>query len=166
MKRNRQLLSRGSRWRSDIFQMLEVLQDLRHTVAKQVMGSSGTGKVVVVDSVTAVVSPPMGGQQREGLALMVQSRELKTLARDFGMAVVVTNHLTRDRDSGKVKPALGCSWTFVPRVLLDTKGQEHQAAASAQCVSQRDSRRWQTLGHAALQSRAQWYRERRHDWCC
>jgi RAD51-like protein 3 len=91
MKRNRQLLSRGSRWRSDIFQMLEVLQDLRHTVAKQVMGSSGTGKVVVVDSVTAVVSPPMGGQQREGLALMVQSRELKTLARDFGMAVVVRN---------------------------------------------------------------------------
>ncbi|KAI2582356.1 RAD51D isoform 12, partial [Pan troglodytes] len=74
----------------DIFQMLDVLQELRGTVAQQVTGSSGTVKVVVVDSVTAVVSPLLGGQQREGLALMMQlARELKTLARDLGMAVVV-----------------------------------------------------------------------------
>lgn len=74
-----------------------------------------------MDSVTAVVSPLLGGQQREGLALMMQlARELKTLARDLGMAVVVTNHVTQDRESGKVKPALGRSWSFVPntRVLL------------------------------------------------
>lgn len=108
----------------NIFQMLDVLQDLRGTVAQQslqVTGSSGTVKVVVVDSVTAVVSPLLGGQQREGLALMMQlARELKTLARDLGLAVVVTNHVTRDRDSGKLKPALGRSWSFVPntRILL------------------------------------------------
>ncbi|XP_004449465.1 DNA repair protein RAD51 homolog 4 isoform X2 [Dasypus novemcinctus] len=105
----------------DIFQMLDVLQDLRGTVAQQVAGSSGTVKVVVVDSVTAVVSPLLGGQQREGLALMMQlARDLKTLARDLGVAVLVTNHVTRDRDSGKIKPALGRSWSFVPstRVLL------------------------------------------------
>ncbi|KAM6175881.1 DNA repair protein RAD51 homolog 4 [Erethizon dorsatum] len=107
----------------DIFQMLDRLQDLRGTVAQQVSGSSGTMKVVVVDSVTAVVSPLLGGQQREGLALMMQlARELKTLARDLGVAVVVTNHMTRDRDSGRLKPALGRSWSFVPstRVLLDS----------------------------------------------
>uniref|UniRef100_A0A8C3WXY9 DNA repair protein n=2 Tax=Catagonus wagneri TaxID=51154 RepID=A0A8C3WXY9_9CETA len=106
----------------DIFQMLDVLQDLRGAVAQQVSRSSGTVKVVVVDSVTAVVSPLLGGQQREGLALMMQlARELKTLARDLGVAVVVTNHMTRDRDSGKHKPALGRSWSFVPstRLLLD-----------------------------------------------
>ncbi|XP_012784919.2 DNA repair protein RAD51 homolog 4 isoform X2 [Ochotona princeps] len=105
----------------DIFQMLNVLQDIRGTIAQQVTGSSGMMKVVVVDSVTAVVSPLLGGQQREGLALMMQlARELKTLARDLGMAVVVTNHVTQDRESGKVKPALGRSWSFVPntRVLL------------------------------------------------
>ncbi|XP_054391108.1 DNA repair protein RAD51 homolog 4 isoform X6 [Pongo abelii] len=107
----------------DIFQMLDVLQELRGTVAQQVTGSSGTVRVVVVDSVTAVVSPLLGGQQREGLALMMQlARELKTLARDLGMAVVVTNHTTRDRDSRRLKPALGRSWSFVPstRILLDT----------------------------------------------
>uniref|UniRef100_A0A8D2CWD7 RAD51 paralog D n=1 Tax=Sciurus vulgaris TaxID=55149 RepID=A0A8D2CWD7_SCIVU len=106
----------------DIFQMLDVLQDLRGTVTQQVRCSSGTVKVVVVDSVTAVVSPLLGGQQREGLALMMQlARELKTLARELSMAVVVTNHMTRDRDSGKFKPALGRSWSFVPstRILLD-----------------------------------------------
>ncbi|XP_008072483.1 DNA repair protein RAD51 homolog 4 isoform X1 [Carlito syrichta] len=106
----------------DIFQMLGVLQDLRGTVAQQVTGSSGTLRMVVVDSVTAVVSPLLGGQQREGLALMMQlARELKTLARDLGMAVVVTNHITRDRDSGRLKPALGRSWSFVPstRILLN-----------------------------------------------
>ncbi|XP_029783553.1 DNA repair protein RAD51 homolog 4 [Suricata suricatta] len=105
----------------DIFQMFDVLQDLRGAVSQPV-SSASTVKVVVVDSVTAVVSPLLGGQQREGLALMMQlSRELKTLARDVGVAVVVTNHVTRDRDSGKLKPALGRSWSFVPstRIFLD-----------------------------------------------
>ncbi|XP_045691625.1 DNA repair protein RAD51 homolog 4 isoform X2 [Phyllostomus hastatus] len=105
----------------DIFQVLDVLQDLRGAVAQQVRDSAGTVKVVIVDSVTAVVSPLLGGQQREGLALMMQlAQELKTLARDLGVAVLVTNHMTRDRDSGKLRPALGRSWSFVPstRVVL------------------------------------------------
>ncbi|XP_005077004.1 DNA repair protein RAD51 homolog 4 isoform X2 [Mesocricetus auratus] len=105
----------------DIFQMLDMLQDLRGAMAQQVT-SSGTVKVVIVDSVTAVVAPLLGGQQRDGLALMMQlARELKTLARDLAVAVVVTNHLTWDRDGRRFKPALGRSWSFVPstRILLD-----------------------------------------------
>ncbi|XP_007446647.1 PREDICTED: DNA repair protein RAD51 homolog 4 [Lipotes vexillifer] len=116
----------------DIFQMLDVLQDLRGAVSQQVSSSSGTLKVVVVDSVTAVVAPLLGGQQREGLALMMHlARELKTLARDLSVALVVTNHVTRDRDSGQLKPALGRSWSFVPstRLLLDT-GQSAGASGS------------------------------------
>ncbi|XP_037665847.1 DNA repair protein RAD51 homolog 4 isoform X2 [Choloepus didactylus] len=36
------------------------------------------------------------------------------------LAQQVTNHMTRDRDSGRLKPALGRSWSFVPstRILL------------------------------------------------
>ncbi|OWK14799.1 RAD51D, partial [Cervus elaphus hippelaphus] len=101
----------------DIFQMLDVLQDLRGAVSQQVRSSSGTLKVVVVDSVAAVVAPLLGGQQREGLALMMQlARELKTLARDLSVAVLVR------KDSGQLKPALGRSWSFVPstRLLLDS----------------------------------------------
>ncbi|NP_001264870.1 DNA repair protein RAD51 homolog 4 isoform 4 [Mus musculus] len=106
----------------DIFRMLDMLQDLRGTIAQQEATSSGAVKVVIVDSVTAVVAPLLGGQQREGLALMMQlARELKILARDLGVAVVVTNHLTRDWDGRRFKPALGRSWSFVPstRILLD-----------------------------------------------
>ncbi|XP_036922552.1 DNA repair protein RAD51 homolog 4 [Sturnira hondurensis] len=117
----------------DLFQVLDVLQDLRGAMAQQVSDSSGTVKVVIVDSVTAVVSPLLGGQQREGLALMMQlAQELKTLARDLGVAVVVTNHMTRDRDSGKLRPALGRSWSFVPstRVVLAGGGEGAGAPGS------------------------------------
>lgn len=53
--------------------------------------------------------------------MMQLARELKILARDLGVAVVVTNHLTRDWDGRRFKPALGRSWSFVPstRILLD-----------------------------------------------
>ncbi|ELW61717.1 DNA repair protein RAD51 homolog 4 isoform X2 [Tupaia chinensis] len=123
----------------DIFQMLDVLQDLRGTVAQQVTSSLGTVKVIVVDSVTAVVSPILGGQQREGLALMMQlARELKTLARDLSVAVLVTNHTIRDRDSGRLKPALGRSWSFVPstRILLDlVEGSEASGSQRSMCLT-------------------------------
>uniref|UniRef100_A0A7N5J8P9 RAD51 paralog D n=2 Tax=Ailuropoda melanoleuca TaxID=9646 RepID=A0A7N5J8P9_AILME len=123
----------------DIFQMLDVLQDFRGTVSQQVSSGSAATKAVVVDSVTAVVSPLLGGQQREGLALMMQlARELKTLARDLGVAVVVTNHVTRDRDSGDLKPALGRSWSFVPstRILLDVdKGAGASGSRRRACLT-------------------------------
>ncbi|GAB5580788.1 DNA repair protein RAD51 homolog 2 isoform X1 [Prionailurus iriomotensis] len=146
----------------DIFQMLDVLQDLRGAMSQQnklmaesqklederrhakdrpdnaeyprsgrhevrkkavetesandldirmVSSASATVKVVVVDSVTAVVSPLLGGQQREGLALMMQmARELKTLARDVGVAVMVTNHMTRRQGQWEAQT---CPWTLL-----------------------------------------------------
>ncbi|KAH1178680.1 DNA repair protein RAD51 homolog 4 isoform X1 [Mauremys mutica] len=108
----------------DVYKMLDVLQELRCSVSQQVLSSSGPVKVLVVDSVSAVICPLLGGRQAEGLALMMQlARELKTLARELSMAVVVTNHVTRDGSSGHLKPALGRSWSFVPstRVLLESR---------------------------------------------
>nr|KAF6416926.1 hypothetical protein HJG59_015249 [Molossus molossus] len=63
----------------DIFQMLDVLQDLRGAVAQQ-----------------------------------------------------VTNHMTRDRDSGKLKPALGLSWSFVPSTRIVLATSEGAGAPSSQ----------------------------------
>ncbi|KAJ8790676.1 hypothetical protein J1605_021274 [Eschrichtius robustus] len=40
------------------------------------------------------------------------------MARDLSVTVVVTNHMTRYRDSRKLKPALGCSCSFVPSTWL------------------------------------------------
>lgn len=52
---------------------------------------------------------------------MVGTGVLCTTIMDLCPFLQVTNHLTRDRDSRRVKPALGRSWSFVPstRILLD-----------------------------------------------
>ncbi|NXN03091.1 RA51D protein, partial [Sylvia borin] len=108
----------------NIYELLSALQELRDHLSQQVVSSMGPLKVVLLDSVSAVIYPLLGGRQSEGLALMMQlSRELKTLAREFSLAVVVTNQVTRDSSSGSLKPALGRSWSFVPstRVLLESK---------------------------------------------
>ncbi|KAM6242237.1 DNA repair protein RAD51 homolog 4 isoform 1-T2 [Porphyrio hochstetteri] len=108
----------------DVYRMLSTLQELRDCLSQQVVSSTGPFKVVVIDSVSAVVYPLLGGKQSEGLAIMMQlARELKTLAREFSLAVVVTNQVTRDSSTSPLKPALGRSWSFVPstRVLLESK---------------------------------------------
>ncbi|ELR59804.1 DNA repair protein RAD51-like protein 4 [Bos mutus] len=57
--------------------------------------------------------------KREYLALMLQlAHKLKTVAQDLSMAVAVTSHLISDRDSRQLKPALKCSWSFVPSTQL------------------------------------------------
>lgn len=84
--------------------------------------SSGTLKVVVVDCVPVVLIPLLEGSERERLALTLQlAQEPKTVAQDLSMAVAVTSHLASDRASRQLKPALKCSWSFVPsvRLLLD-----------------------------------------------
>ncbi|KAM8991305.1 DNA repair protein RAD51 homolog 4 [Ara ararauna] len=108
----------------DIYEMLSALQELRERLSQQVVSSMGPLKIVVIDSVSAVIYPLLGGKQSEGLAIMMQlARELKTLAREFSLAVVVTNQVTRGNSAGPPKPALGRSWSFVPstRVLLESK---------------------------------------------
>ncbi|XP_025892770.1 DNA repair protein RAD51 homolog 4 [Nothoprocta perdicaria] len=108
----------------NIYEMLGALQELRDSFSQQVMSCMGPLKVVLIDSVSAVIYPLLGGKQSEGLALMMQlARELKMLAREFSLAVVVTNQVTRDSGTGPLKPALGRSWSFVPstRVLLESK---------------------------------------------
>ncbi|NWW16037.1 RA51D protein, partial [Falcunculus frontatus] len=121
-----------------IYELLSALQELRDRLSQQVVSSVGPLKMVVLDSVSAVIYPLLGGRQSEGLALMMQlSRELKTLAREFSLAVVVTNQVTRDSSSGPLKPALGRSWSFVPstRVLLEGKEATWEKATTQRVAS-------------------------------
>nr|XP_020659597.1 DNA repair protein RAD51 homolog 4 isoform X1 [Pogona vitticeps] len=106
----------------DAYKMLDVFQEFRSNVAQQIMNASTPAKVLVVDSISAVVYPLLGSRQPEGMALMMHlALDLKMLAKDFGMAVVLTNYVTRDASDGLLKPALGRSWSFVPstRILLE-----------------------------------------------
>ncbi|NXV95177.1 RA51D protein, partial [Calonectris borealis] len=122
----------------DIYEMLSALQELRDRLSQQVVSSMGPLKIVVIDSVSAVIYPLLGGKQSEGLAIMMQlARELKTLAREFSLAVVVTNQVTRDSSTGPLKPALGRSWSFVPstRVLLERKEATWEKATTQRVAS-------------------------------
>ncbi|KAK4812171.1 hypothetical protein QYF61_002274, partial [Mycteria americana] len=122
----------------DIYEVLSALQELRDRLSQQVMSSMGPLKIVVIDSVSAVIYPLLGGKQSEGLAIMMQlARELKTLAREFSLAVVVTNQVTRDSSTGPLKPALGRSWSFVPstRVLLESKEATWEKATTQRVAS-------------------------------
>ncbi|XP_066492679.1 DNA repair protein RAD51 homolog 4 [Tiliqua scincoides] len=122
----------------DAYKMLDVLQDFRGSVAQQIMNASLPVKVLVVDSISAVISPLLGSRQPDAMALMIHlGCELKTLAKELGIAVVVTNHVTRDLNSGRLKPALGRSWSFVPstRVLLETWEEPRGETSSCRIVS-------------------------------
>ncbi|KAG9341437.1 hypothetical protein JZ751_019246 [Albula glossodonta] len=101
----------------DVYALLECLHSLRSGAFQQVSGV-GTLKAVIVDSVTAVLSHILGGKQTEGMSLMMQvAGELKTIAKDLNVAVLVTNHVTRD-GNGSLKAGLGLSWSHVPRTRI------------------------------------------------
>ncbi|NXW76011.1 RA51D protein, partial [Hirundo rustica] len=122
----------------NIYELLRALQELWDRLSQQVVSSVGPLKMVLLDSVSAVIYPLLGGRQSEGLALMMQlSREMKTLAREFSLAVVVTNQVTRDSSTGPLKPALGRSWSFVPstRVLLESKEATWEKATTQRAAS-------------------------------
>ncbi|KAG8587782.1 hypothetical protein GDO81_005784 [Engystomops pustulosus] len=113
----------------DAYKLLDVLQDLRHSFSQQLLRSGETLRLVVVDSACAVIYPLLGGKQTEGMSVMMYvARELQTLAHDFSLAVLMTNHITKDGSAG-FRPALGRSWSFVPT----TRIQIHRDERNKQC---------------------------------
>ncbi|XP_048468343.1 DNA repair protein RAD51 homolog 4 [Rhincodon typus] len=115
----------------EVYHLLDVLQDLRTSFTSQVTTARSSVKAVVIDSVSAVLSSVLGGHQLEGMSLMMQlARELKTMARELNVAVIVTNSVVQDPGGRGVKPALGRTWRYVPnvRVLLQrgTEGDDLQ----------------------------------------
>ncbi|XP_067464930.1 DNA repair protein RAD51 homolog 4 [Thunnus thynnus] len=104
----------------DIFSLLDCLYSLRSSGLQQASVGGGSVKAVIVDSVSAVISPLLGGKQNEGMSLMIQvARVLKTMAKDFNVATLVTNHVTRGGSSGgEVQPGLGVSWSHIPRTRI------------------------------------------------
>ncbi|KAM9846667.1 DNA repair protein RAD51 homolog 4 [Aulostomus maculatus] len=121
----------------DVFSLLDCLHSLHGGGLRQASVGGGSVKAVIVDSVSAVISPLLGGKQNEGMSLMIQvAGVLKTMAKDFNVAALVTNHVTRG-GGGKVLPGLGVSWSHVPRtrVLLErTAAVSHPSLRSATLI--------------------------------
>ncbi|KAM4544570.1 DNA repair protein RAD51 homolog 4 [Odontesthes bonariensis] len=108
----------------DVYALLDCLYHLCGSGLQQVSVGGGSVKAVIVDSVSAVISPLLGGKQNEGMSLMIQvAGVLKAMAKDFNVAALVTNQVTRS-GGGEVQPALGASWSHIPRtrILLERAG--------------------------------------------
>jgi len=97
--------------------------------------------LLVVDSVSAVLSPLLSNKQFLGHAVMVTlAAALRALADDFSIAVLCTNHTVAGREgvAGSLKPALGESWKSQPHTRIQlTMGaydtgmrQQNQAAVT------------------------------------
>uniref|UniRef100_A0A8D2IT87 RAD51 paralog D n=1 Tax=Varanus komodoensis TaxID=61221 RepID=A0A8D2IT87_VARKO len=121
----------------DAYRLLDVLQEYRISVAQQITCASPPAKVVLVDSIAAVVCPLLGRRQPDGkppagLASPPPPGDTQREPRGPVPRSRLTNHVTRDTSNGSLKPALGRSWSFVPstRVLLkDSKDSSGKVTA-------------------------------------
>ncbi|XP_028775720.1 DNA repair protein RAD51 homolog 4 isoform X2 [Neltuma alba] len=102
----------------NIFQMFDLLHQLEINLRSQMFKSDCQVRLLIVDSVSSLITPILGGSGPQGHALMISvGFLLKKLAHEHNLAVLVTNHMVGG-DSGTSKPALGESWKTVPHVRI------------------------------------------------
>ncbi|XP_076891072.1 DNA repair protein RAD51 homolog 4-like [Bidens hawaiensis] len=99
----------------DIYTLIDVLHQLKSKLESQV---GYEVRLIIIDSVSSLIAPILGGNSAQGHALMVSvGYLLKKLADRHNIAVVITNHMVSG-EGGSLKPALGESWKNIPHVRL------------------------------------------------
>ncbi|KAF5447024.1 hypothetical protein F2P56_032608 [Juglans regia] len=102
----------------DIFTMFDVLHQLEVNLRSQMQKGDCQVRLLIVDSISSLVTPILGGGGSQGHALMASAGFLlKKLAHEHNLVVLVTNH-TVGGEGGISKPALGESWKSIPHVRL------------------------------------------------
>ncbi|KAF3453812.1 hypothetical protein FNV43_RR04253 [Rhamnella rubrinervis] len=100
----------------DIFTMFDVLNQLEFNLRSQKVGNHV--RLLIIDSISSLITPILGGNGSQGHALMVSAGYLlKKLAHEYNIAVLLTNH-TVGGEGGIPKPALGETWKTIPHVRL------------------------------------------------
>ncbi|KAL0797475.1 hypothetical protein Bca101_052649 [Brassica carinata] len=105
----------------DIYTMFDTLQGLEVSLRSQEQMNVNEYRLrlLVVDSISSLITPILGGSGSQGRALMVAlGYLLKKLAHEHNIAVLVTNHTVGAGENGKTKPALGETWKSIPHVRL------------------------------------------------
>ncbi|XP_027087858.1 DNA repair protein RAD51 homolog 4-like [Coffea arabica] len=99
----------------DIFTLLDVLHQLLQNLRYQVGQNL---RMLIIDSVSSLITPVLGGAGTHGHALMASAGFLlKKLAYEHNLSVLMTNHMVAG-DGGVIKPALGESWKSIPHIRL------------------------------------------------
>ncbi|XP_071092580.1 DNA repair protein RAD51 homolog 4-like [Haliotis cracherodii] len=115
----------------DIFTLFAVLENIRVQLVKQTDSFYRCLKLLVVDSVTSVIYPVLGGQQMDGHGLMVQlGHTLKMLAVEFSIAVLISNNVVFGADGQRVA-SLGRTWSHIPhtRLVIEKTGRSQHRRA-------------------------------------
>ncbi|XP_041995269.1 DNA repair protein RAD51 homolog 4-like isoform X3 [Salvia splendens] len=104
----------------DIFTLLDMLRQLRNNLRSQI---SFQMRMLIIDSLSSLIAPVLGGGGVHGHALMATAGLLlKEIAHESNLCVVVTNHMVAG-EAGMLKPALGESWKSIPHVRLLLSGK-------------------------------------------
>ncbi|MCD7471078.1 hypothetical protein HAX54_011362 [Datura stramonium] len=99
----------------DIFTLFEVLHQLKNNLRSQIDQHI---RMLVIDSISSLITPILGGGGAHGHALMVSvGFLLKWLAHQHDISILVTNHMVAG-ERGTSKPALGESWRSIPHARL------------------------------------------------
>ncbi|KAL2596922.1 hypothetical protein AAZX31_11G140000 [Glycine max] len=102
----------------DVYQMFDVLHQLKINLRSEIVKSNQHVRLLIVDSISSLITPILGGSGPQGHALMISAGFLlKKLAHEHNIAVLVTNHVVGG-DDGISKPAMGESWKSVPHVRI------------------------------------------------
>uniref|UniRef100_A0A0A0KCU0 RecA family profile 1 domain-containing protein n=1 Tax=Cucumis sativus TaxID=3659 RepID=A0A0A0KCU0_CUCSA len=102
----------------NIFALFDVLHQLEFNLRSQTCKGDRRVQLLIIDSISSLITPILGGSSSQGHALMISAGTLlKKIAHEHNIAVLVTNH-TVGGDRGTSKPALGESWKSVPHVRL------------------------------------------------
>ncbi|XP_014788739.1 DNA repair protein RAD51 homolog 4 [Octopus bimaculoides] len=107
----------------NVFELFEVLETTRQELIKQNSSFFSGLRLIICDSVSAVLSPLVGGHQTQGYSLLVQvAQKLKALALEYSLAVLVTNNIIGS-DQSRPVASLGRTWQSVPHNRLHLNRQ-------------------------------------------
>ncbi|XP_078180997.1 DNA repair RAD51-like protein [Carex rostrata] len=102
----------------DIFALLDLLHHVESTLKHTVKLGGSKLCLVIIDSVSSLIAPIIGGKNSQGWCMMASVGVLlKKIAYEHNISVLVTNHMVGG-ENGTLKPALGESWKGIPHVRL------------------------------------------------
>ncbi|KAF3329973.1 DNA repair protein RAD51 4 isoform X1 [Carex littledalei] len=102
----------------DIFSLLDLLHHVESTLKHTVKLGGSKLCLLIIDSVSSLIAPIIGGKNSQGWCMMASVGVLlKKIAYEHNISVLVTNHMVGG-ENGTLKPALGESWKCIPHVRL------------------------------------------------
>jgi RAD51-like protein 3 len=112
--------------------LFAVLEQLRRDMLALPRAADPLLRVVVIDSMSSLVAPQLGGSACGHAQMMQLVRTIKALAKRFQLVFLVTNHMVGGFRDDAEKPALGLSWTYAAdtRLLLAPDREPGAAWAS------------------------------------